>query len=344
MTVIGAFRSHGVPALLGDFLITAGGAAVGTKRKLTRLRGTCVVGWSGGLLTADRAVAHLNDVLGERPDRAEVEAALVGVEAVVRELPGIVSLVGWVGAPDPEAFLWRSSDPDNVHWGGPWYDGSGADVLFRLAGPEGLHAPAEGDNAPAPNPIQGLLHLASNLMSDEVLGQGLRAIGVGHAYEMLVWTGEAFEFVDDIVYCTIQVDFADDGTVKAMQLLEPAFKYSVHDDVAIVARFRPSDNATEVHIMTCVGLPDSGVAEAVLSELGTVWTASIAASHYGVFLDLRADNYVGPLFAMPLSSADQPSPPIIGADDDGNLIVRLPPEFLAWAYALIRADQAASPR
>lgn len=60
MTLIAGFRSHGVPILLGDFLITTAGKPAGLKKKLRRVRSNVVVAWTGHEIAAAFAVEALD--------------------------------------------------------------------------------------------------------------------------------------------------------------------------------------------------------------------------------------------------------------------------------------------
>lgn len=59
--MIAAFRSMGVPALIGDFLLTRGQIEAGTRKKLAVLHSRLAIGWTGHLISAQQAIAQLKN-------------------------------------------------------------------------------------------------------------------------------------------------------------------------------------------------------------------------------------------------------------------------------------------
>lgn len=326
--------------MLGDFLITRGPEQAGLRKKLRRLRLNAAAGWTGTLSAADYALASVDGALPPRPTKEDVEAALKGID--VAQLLGRLVLVGWVIGRRPEAFKWDSDAPHHIHWGDPpLHVGSGGVVLDRLLG-EGLRR-AEGEEAQPDDALYAALWVTTNLIADEVLGQSLRALRIGHAYELLYWSGCSFEYLDDLLYLTVQVVFSDAGKVERVTLQEPSFKYLTNDEVSLVATCMPSRNEIDAHFMTPVGTPVTETIESWTQEvLSPGWTVPLRSSFYGVFVDLRAAGYVGPLLALVIRHDAQPDPPIIDSRKAGELTIRLPDGLLEWLYQEIQKNQAAT--
>ncbi|QEC49652.1 hypothetical protein FSW04_20110 [Baekduia soli] len=333
MTVVGCFFAHGQPAMLGDFLLTGDGRDAGVRKKITRLSPTVAVGWTGSMHAADRAVDGLRAALPARATRRQMEDALTGLD--VADYVGPVSLVGWVIDPGFHRFKWDSALPGVVHWDEVWHVGSGGEVLDRMVGEQGLVAAPDSDQ-----PVdEALLTVGTNLMADEVLGQGLRQLRIGHGYEMLLWSGESFEYVADVTYMTIRATFDGSGGVERLELLEPSFKYMVKDEMSVLCVFEPSTDRTALHLMTAVGAGDRAGAEAFIRGLVSQGVPALRSKFYGVFFDTRAPDYVGPLLAFVIRDDAQPSPPIVTERVPGTLELALPGDMLAWMHATVRADQ-----
>jgi hypothetical protein len=181
VTIVGCFFSHGTPMMLGDFLITRGDERAGLRKKLRRLSPNVVVGWTGSVISAELALETLELALAHRATRNDVEAALLGLDAA--DFASRINLVGWVVDQQPQAFLWQSSAPSLVHWGVRGMLDRAGSFSPRWPAPRAFERPPRTIKSPL---IQSLPRsLTTNLMADEVLGQGLRKLNIGHAYELL---------------------------------------------------------------------------------------------------------------------------------------------------------------
>lgn len=105
MTLIGAFRSNGVPTLIGDFLTTVskGRGPERQRKKIWRVTPQLAVAWTGPELDAGVMARHLdtryrcNAVAG----KAGLEEALATCEPLRKGL----HLIGWaVEDGSPECF------------------------------------------------------------------------------------------------------------------------------------------------------------------------------------------------------------------------------------------------
>lgn len=319
--------------LLGDFLITQQDGQTSLRKKIRRIGPNIAIGWTGNLFAAETALEHLGRTLGENSTRDEVEAALLGVD--VSSMPGTVTLVGWVVDDGPTAFHWQSSYPTGVNVGDPWYVGSGGQLLETIRGPSGYSA-VKGED-----PRLHALDVATALMSDEARGKSLRRLQVGHAYELISWNEGRFDYIDDILYLTVRVEYDESGGVSAVKQLEPMFKYFTCNELSLVGIFE--NDEVSLHLVTPVGLREAGVndlptARALLNELvADDWAAS-SSTFYGVALDLRIPGYMGPIIPLVLRNSEQPSPPII-TESSQSVEISLPDNLLVEMFKAIQRDQ-----
>jgi hypothetical protein len=123
MTLVTALKSTGVPTMIGDFLIMDSVSQVRGRKKISRPRPNLAAGWTGRLVQAKMVLRSLHYDLGERPSRATVQACLVSYD--IRQLGNPrLKLVGWVVDDGAHALHWDAAAP-LVHWGGPWFVGTG---------------------------------------------------------------------------------------------------------------------------------------------------------------------------------------------------------------------------
>lgn len=146
MTLIAAFRSYGVPALIGDLLISDGSR----RKKVQIIADRLAIAWTGHLVAAQAVVKALQAELGTRsPTRKILESILTNPTFASELGSWHVTLIGWiVEGTTAHCFRWNSLYPIEVFYGDPMYDGSGDFEAQRFLGDVGLHSPEP--SAPSP--------------------------------------------------------------------------------------------------------------------------------------------------------------------------------------------------
>ena len=189
MTLVAAYRTLGVPVLLGDFLITAASRKrVGLKKKVHRLQPNLVVGWTGHQIAAQLVLTALHGRFREeRPTKHTLEQFLRSFP--IADLGALsVELVGWIYDDQPHCFRWWSDWPHEPFYGDHHLAGSGAGLMAKLIGDgaaQGRVPEAIRDDAVEGHAIKETLWDASRLMADEVGQRQNQAAGYGYAYEVL---------------------------------------------------------------------------------------------------------------------------------------------------------------
>lgn len=303
MTLVACLTSINSPILLGDLLVSDRRQTEDlsyARKKIRRLGSTVAIGWAGNQVGADTVVAELEQKLNEGADKQDVENALLAIGP--RDSPGVLNLVGWVVDGEADAFLWQSSCPDMVHWGGPWYIGSGSDLMNHLL-PKGIETlPGDEDR----DPRLSALEVATHLMADETLYGKYTEFKIGGAYEVMWWNGTAFEYIEPVHYFAAQYTYDANGNVLNFGMLGRHFKYFTRDELTVVIRYE--GELREGYICTPIGQPvpgktDRAACRALIEELkdSKGWLLGPDTEFYGILFDLEAPGYKrkGPVSALP---------------------------------------------
>jgi len=302
MTLVGCLTALDVPILLGDFLVSdEDGSPVGGRKKIRRITSNVAVGYAGALISAETALAWLGEHLSGQAKKHEVEEALLGIDPT--DCPRPVTLVGWVVDDGANAFHWQSTNPEMVNWGGPWYIGSGGELLDHqvrhgFVGEEG----AEGDD-----PRTSALELITQLMADEALDRVLRQLAIGHAYEVMWWNNDTFEYIDNIHYIAMRTSYDAEGKVVGTAVVDRHFKYLTRDELSVI--LKREGEGLHIYIHTPLGLrtpgkTDEAACRALAKELESKTWLDVPADFYGLIFDIEAPGYAGgsPISVIPRDS------------------------------------------
>jgi len=235
VTLIAAYREHGVPVLLGDFLLTisnvAGLQQAGSRKKVHLLHGNLAVGWTGRQFVAEDVLTRLHERFrAERPTRQALEAFLKSIP--VNQYPtGTVCLIGWICEEQPYCFRWRADWPKEVFYADFHVDGSGASVVEDFVRGATQHLP---DAASRHSPVVAALSLTGYLIEDDIWVGANHAAGFGYAYEVLMLEDGEFRYVNDVLYLAVTCPFDHTGRYLTPTLNRIAYKVDHIGDHTIV--------------------------------------------------------------------------------------------------------------
>ena len=250
MTVVAGFQHEGVPILLGDFLLSRDGIASGVRRKLFRFSNNFVAGWTGTRLTAQTIMSELFERFGgTNPTFNDIRGFLAGGPEPI-SAGMAVSIVGWVVDTAPRCFCWHSDYPSDVYENESYFFGSGGPTLERMVrkpryvGMRGLRE----HRSAVDYAIYFSLDLAGRLLADELCERQNQEDCFGVAYEILVYDGTSFEYVDDILYT-----FCDFSSSDVMKVFNPNYyKFRQLGELSAVQRTNVQTDHTVVDLITPV--------------------------------------------------------------------------------------------
>lgn len=222
MTMIAAFRSIGMPALIGDLLVTRRGVDDGTIKKIAILHERLALGHAGQLISIKPVMSAISEwVKTATVSKASLDEFLTS-EAMANQGDGhpfVCILVGWVVDPDgtQHCFRWRSDYPSAVFDGDPMYEGTGgadAEALLR-----------NGPTVPPDEAAEVDEHLmrvcvcnaAMALMSEELRPSGKCRDAYGFAFEAIIFQGGEFRYLsNNSLHYLVEIEYGGDGELKYM--------------------------------------------------------------------------------------------------------------------------------
>ncbi|WP_431104573.1 hypothetical protein [Roseateles noduli] len=197
MTMIAAFRSIGMPALIGDLLVTQHGNDVGTMKKIVILHPKLAVGYSGKLISIQPAMRALRNWASQNQiSKSTLEAFLKSEEMSEHGdgNPYFCNIVGWVIDEDQSShcFSWWSNYPSGVYYDDTHYQGTGGAEAKALLF-EGPKSPDDDDELKR----ICVFNAAVGLMKEELAPSGRHRDAYGYAFEAIIYNGTQFEYITD---------------------------------------------------------------------------------------------------------------------------------------------------
>jgi hypothetical protein len=156
MTIVAAFRSHGVPILVSDLLITADtqteqksflptapaaasslskdirAKIVGTRKKVHLFGGVIAVAWSGSWLAASSVLNDFHNFSKNKTINGDMFKNFLVQQTIWLDENLTVILTGWIIQPEPVCFRWNSSWPNEIYFDERFFDGSGDETFETL--------------------------------------------------------------------------------------------------------------------------------------------------------------------------------------------------------------------
>jgi hypothetical protein len=344
MTLIAGFRAYGVPMLLGDFLLTSERREAGLRKKVRRLRPSCVVAWTGALFVAERVLLHMDTTWSQTPTREELDACLLAYDSSGHGSHG-VHFIGWViDEAGEHSFRWSSGVPLVVFDAEPAYDGTGAETVSNIAGPTNITEPSNPHVSNVENAIQASLRIVTQLMGDESFARRNRLKGFGHYYELLCWTGDRFDYVDDVLCAIVVVPISDDEQkIENPFVAGSLYKYRAFNELAVIDMWEPAADpktSRSIYPVTAAGHPESMRAALAYKRSFELTPPKYrhymaTARHHCLFIQFASPTFVAP----PLTFVQGPEV----ADRDrwlyggqNRFTIRLPDTALRLMFRMMR--------
>jgi hypothetical protein len=250
MTLVAGFKHMGAPILFGDFLLSVSGTPSGLRRKLFRLGNNFVVGWTGSRLTAETVMSNLFGKFGgTNPTFDEVKRFLV-THSLPTSSDMQATIIGWVVDNASHCFCWWSDYPYEVYKDESYFFGTGGPTLLRLVENPGLTSlrGLEGKRSPADLAASFSLNLAGRLLTDELFEKNNQKNCFGFAYEILVYDGSAFKYIEDILYVTCDFSNAD-----ISKIVNPRYyKVKQLGEVSVIQKTNIQTDHTEIDLISPV--------------------------------------------------------------------------------------------
>ena len=231
MTLIAAFRPHGVPVLLGDFLITGGGFHA--RKKIYKVSRNFVIGWTGNLIDARSVIRSIfSQFENKTVSVRDVETFLIKKKAdkFFREE---LHIIGWIiEEKNPLCFLWNIQYPSELFFEPFHIDGSGAETFREILSRniEGEFWESRKNNIA--EAINSALAKSAELLLDEIQERTNQKKGFGHGYELLYYNGSEFKYLDDIVFGSLQFSFDPNNDFQDGTLYPLLYRYKCMGDGA----------------------------------------------------------------------------------------------------------------
>jgi hypothetical protein len=341
LTLVAAYRSAGVPVLLGDFLISRRDDRGRGKKKISRIRRNLVVGWTGNLLQAENVLGLLFEDIGDKPTKESIEAWFSQLEVERPPEPNL-KLAGWISEDGGEFGFHWDAGVGQVTWGEEWFIGSGGRAFE--ASFTGYRSPLDPEIGPQVKAaLETLIGVLTQLNCTDRIAQEGQAEGIGGGYEALYWSAEnrAFEYLGDALYFIVVSRLDAQGVLKSEpELLGDSlttYRARIAGEYSVLT-FSEGEGH-DIWVMTAAGQPCSR------NEIHR-WLQSELAQP----MDLHADYYGGLL----MFAAPAPCPPVpwVGCPWDswspfsggrGQFELRIPRGAIEEIYQERQAVYAASP-
>jgi hypothetical protein len=238
MTLVAAYKSQGgVPLLIGDFLLsTKAGPIEERRKKIHRLNANLAVGWTGPLWFAKKVVGELNQLFNTATCSYDQLSEFLRRYPVPSLGSDSFALVGWlcdVPMKKGYCFRWRTANPHALDAGSPQLDGSGAETMRSILNdrrdPVSLSSDVYTQAA-----AEALYDLAT-LQMDELVGKSYqKQERFGFAYEILVNSNGRFEYLDDVFFVGIDINYDIKSEKAELTIPLEGIKYRNFDTFSVV--------------------------------------------------------------------------------------------------------------
>lgn len=307
MTLLAAFKDHGNPLLIGDFLLTRNEKESGLKKKIHLISSTLVIGWTGHLVAANMVLQDLYKELGgkERVSRNDLERFLKNYSC--GDL-GIckVRLVGWLIEKKPHCFLWNSEYPTEIFYENEHNKGicagTGEKIFNRLiamGGRDYVGTISLEENIDAA--IAFAFKIVGELFEDEIKEKGVnRDLCFGYAYEILYYEPGHYKYVDNVLYVAWDFYLDDKGNLLTECQHNKIYKYWNYGNCSVIGTIDSEKNEITYEVIEPVcGHNEKDHAEAI-KQTGEV-LPSLRSHRYCIFFQINPDkkNYPAGTLVVP---------------------------------------------
>lgn len=337
MTLIAAFRTSNVPALVGDLLVTRR-SDLRHHKKLTIVASNLAVGWTGDLEAAKEVLRVLHLEFSQSSRRvADLEGILTRREQPFEIGRLHVTLIGWILRDDHAlCFRWNSGCPIELFYGDPMYDGSGDAVAEQLFLHKegnlvnGAHAPAD------PHHVAfGVLGPVTRLMKAEMLGPSNVPFGIGLAYDVILRVNDTFEYLSDIFYYSVVHRLDHEGHYLESHFIGKPFKVRVASGYSIIWSFEPDTKHQTRYVVAPVGTQPSVTADELIEEQKLAAVEFPFDSNYFCgFVVIEAPGYTSPQIVELVDRAKASD--LFTFNEPNCLSLQVDPKRIEWMYRSIR--------
>jgi hypothetical protein len=270
MTLIAGFPSSGTPVLIGDLLTSNDSGPSGFAKKILIIRENFALGWTGHMVAAQSVIRSLQSSLNPNSIKLEtVRAILTDPATSDLGLALRVQLICWViDSNGHHCLFWDSHEPMVLSLEPAHYAGSGASTALHIVGSDGFHYSSPPDWPPDPHQVErGALTVTSRLMDYEMWGPSTKALGFGHAYEIIrLVDGTRFKYIDNALYVPILVELDENGRYLKNHFGTAFFKYHAYGNCSVIHIYNPTASHIDVQIIEPLG-EKSPQADEIAQEL-----------------------------------------------------------------------------
>ncbi len=310
MTVVAAFRMHGVPLLVGDMLITSsligeksswlatapfvakflpeklGFRIAGAQKKVHLIGKFLAVSWVGSKLSGATILRAVHEKFSEEiPTKDSFQSFLSSFND--RQAENLsVHLIGWIIDGQPECFRWNSSYPDVVYFDGPQFEGSG-EALFAQILDQPVTAGRAGDglDSPLEQVIYLILAKLTALIQLEISTGITLENRFGYCYDIVFFDGREFQYVSSYTFSSWNLNLDRSGEIQ-VQMSNLILKYKNFRDYSIV---QVSDLRGANGVNTSVDLITPVFDEMKTFDVKQIGRQSVASAFFCSFINMFKD-------------------------------------------------------
>lgn len=260
MTLIAAYKEYDIPILLGDVLITSGGSEFHCK-KINKITPNFVIGWTGLKINAMSVIRQLFRTFGgKQVSMQDVENFLLNLDTsqfLGAENEIKLNMLGWVVDNNKKyCFGWYSALNNDEYKQLIFLDenekglfaGSGSkffEGLLQDRANFNFHSP---QLTPYSKAVGRVLNEICALTNAEYLAidKSWRN-GFGFAYEVLIYDGEEFNYLNNIMYFTLNIFTASDWKILNYEVLPILYRYRTYGNISLFQISNNGINNNETH-------------------------------------------------------------------------------------------------
>ncbi|WP_428488335.1 hypothetical protein [Rhodopila sp.] len=253
MTVIAALRLEGIPALIGDFLLTDQRKDLphfplptrpdmsnpvgkplphrihGMERKCLIINSRFAIGFTGHVPAAKLLFTELENKFGKKsegPSLIQIDLALKKFKPEINRRKLDATIVGWTVRSRPRCFSWTAASDSKASPVNEAIVGSGA-TKFRASLSDSSHIGFSETvaNAYERATLRGI-NIVGRVLSDELVSGHNLITGYGYGAEIALFTGTRFAFVPKIGYTFWNIRLDQNGLIS----LQSPSKICIYED------------------------------------------------------------------------------------------------------------------
>lgn len=236
MTLVAAFPVNGIPALVGDFLVTdehphanhiflptkpelqnvkpePGKRRIcGLRKKIHKIGERLVVGFTGDLRAGEQLLKALYGYADmSSPTLSELEKLLATVCIKDKDK---TELVGWIWEKRPICFHWSGAEPDKVKVVDSAFAGSGATHFRNEIMAATSSAMSQDIKVAVERAIYFCVAKTGKVLLSELMAAGNLSHDYGFGAEAILWDGAKFFYIDKVAYAFWNIRVNKDNSLS----------------------------------------------------------------------------------------------------------------------------------